>query len=79
MKGASHELEKSQVIHIFVLSFFFFRAAPVAYGGSQAPYKGSQGRIIAVAVGLHHSHSHSKAGSKPYLQCTPQLMARPDP
>ena len=40
--------------------FAFFRAALMAYGGSQAG-----GPIGAVATGLHHSHSH--AGSKPHL------------
>ena len=60
------------------LSFFFFsflpfsRAAPTAYGGSQA-----RGRIGAVASGLRQSHNN--AGSKPRLQPTPQLMATPDP
>ena len=36
--------------------FFFgvFRAAPAAYGGSQA-----RGQIGAVAVGLYHSHSNT--------------------
>ena len=53
-------------------AFCLFRAAPAAYGGSQA-----RGLVGAVAAGLHHSHSnagsqgvsviyttaHSKAGS----------------
>ena len=59
----------------FCLSFFFlclFRAAPAAYGGSQA-----KGPIRAVANGLHHSHSHAR--SELHLQTTAQLMARPDP
>ena len=43
-----------------LLSFFFLRAAPEAYGRSQA-----RGLIRAVAAGLHHSHSHS--ASEPYL------------
>ena len=51
---------------------FFFRAAPVAYGGSQA-----KGQIRAIAAGLHRSHSN--AGSEPCLQNTPQLMATLDP
>ena len=37
---------------IFFFFFGLFRAAPLAHGGSQA-----KGRIGAVAVGLHHSHS----------------------
>ena len=51
------------------LSFFFFffvfsRAAPSAYGDSQAR-------------GLRHSHSNM--GSKPQLQPAPQLTVTPDP
>ena len=57
-----------------IFSFFFFcflfRAAPSACGGSQA-----RSRIGAVATGLCHSHT----GSKPRLQPTRQLIARPDP
>ena len=71
----------------FSLSFFFnalfllcvcarmhvlFRAAPVAYGGTQA-----RGQIAATAAGLQHSRSN--AGSKPYKQPVPQLTATPDP
>ena len=52
--------------------FLLFRAAPSAYGGSQA-----RGLIGATAAGLHHSHSNT--GSKPPLRPTPQLMATPDP
>ena len=40
--------------------FCLFRAAPVAYGGSQ-----TRGQIRAVAAGLYHSHSNT--GSKPHL------------
>ena len=56
------------------LTFFFclFRATPEACGGSQA-----RGPIGAEATGL--CHSHSNAGSKPYLWPTPQLTATPDP
>ena len=52
------------------ISFFFvfFRAALVAYGGSQA-----RGSIRAVASSLHQSHIN--VGSEPSLQPTPQLMA----
>uniref|UniRef100_A0A5G2Q932 HECT-type E3 ubiquitin transferase n=1 Tax=Sus scrofa TaxID=9823 RepID=A0A5G2Q932_PIG len=57
---------------LFPPSFCPFRAAPAAYGGSQA-----RGRIGAVAAGLRQSHSH--AGSEPCLQLTPQLTATPDP
>ena len=52
----------------FLFFFFFFclcisRAAPTAYGGSQA-----RGLIRALATGLHQSHSN--AGSKLRLQPT---------
>ena len=59
------------------LNFFFlfyFRAAPAAYGSSQA-----RGQIEAVAAGLHHSHSNSNMGSKPHLRPIPQLTAMLDP
>ena len=52
--------------------FFFFRAAPVAYGDSQA-----RGRIRATDAGVHHSHSNAR--SKLCLQITPQLIAMPGP
>ena len=57
----------------FLFSFFWglFRAAPAAYGGSQA-----RGRIGAVATGLRQGHSN--AGSGPRLRPTPQLTATPD-
>ena len=54
----------------FFCLFAFSRAAPVAYGGSQA-----RGPIRATAAGLHHSN----ARSKPCLRSTPQLMATPGP
>ena len=41
-------------------TFFFFRAAPVAYGGSQV-----RGLIGAVAADLHQSHSN--ASYEPHL------------
>ena len=46
--------------------FAFFRAAAVAYGGSQ-----DKGLIGAVAASLYHSHSHCNVGSKPCLRPTP--------
>ena len=55
-----------------VFFFLLFRAAPEAYGGSQA-----RGLLGAVAAGLHHSHSN--AGSEPHLGPTPQLTATLDP
>ena len=51
---------------------FFFRDAPVAYGGSQA-----RGEIEAVAAGLHHSHSNM--GSELHLRPASQLTSTPDP
>ena len=56
---------------IFCL-FAFSRAAPTAYGGSQA-----RGLIGAVAATLHQSHSN--VGSELRLQPTPQLTAMPGP
>ena len=50
----------------------FFRAAPMAYGGSQA-----RGQIGDIAAGL--CHSHSKVRSEPCLQPIPQLTAMLDP
>ena len=46
---------------------WLFRAALVAYGGSQA-----RGGIGAVAAGLQHNHGN--LGSEPRLRPTPQLM-----
>ena len=60
----------SGVLFCFVLFCLLFRAAPVAYGGSQA-----RDLIGAVVAG----HSHSKARSEPFLCPTPQLTATPDP
>ena len=67
--------------HLSCLLFFFFfisglfRAAPMAYGNSQA-----RGQIGAVAAGLHHSHSHvGSARSKPSLRPTWKLTATQDP
>ena len=45
-------------IYLFVYLLLFFRAAPVAYGGSQA-----RGWFGAVTTSLHHSHRNS--GSDP--------------
>ena len=53
-------------------AFFFFRATPAAYGGSQA-----RSPIGAVAAGLQHSHSNTR--SETHLRAIPQLMVTPDP
>ena len=57
---------------IFFSFFLFLKAAPMAYGGSQAG-----GPIGATAASLHHSHSDARF--EPHLQPTPQLRATPDP
>ena len=63
-------------VFLFVCLFVFlnglFRAAPAAYGNSQA-----RGQIGAMAASVHHSPSNT--GSEPRLRPTPQLMAMPDP
>ena len=52
--------------------FAFSRAAPMAYGGSQA-----RGLIGTVATSLRQGHSNT--GSEPRLLPTPQLTAMLDP
>ena len=54
-----------------LLLLFDYRAAPVAYGSSQA-----RGPIGAAVVGLC---SHSNARSEPHLQPILKLIAMPDP
>ena len=59
------------ISNIVAAVFCLLRAAPVAYGGSQA------GDLVgAVVAGLRHSHSNAR--SKPCLWSTPQLTATPD-
>ena len=55
----------------FFFFFGLFRAAPTAYGSSQA-----RGPIRAVAASLHHRHNNAR--SEPHLQPTPQLKATLD-
>ena len=43
-------------LYLFIFYFAFSRAAPAAYGGSQA-----KGLIRAVAAGLCHSHSNARS------------------
>ena len=62
LKYILHEIYP-QPFYFFI--FLLLRAAPKAYGGSQA-----RGLIGAVSAGLPHSHSN--AGSNPCLQPTPQ-------
>ena len=59
------------ILTFYFFIFYLFRAAPVAYGVSQA-----RGLIGAVATSLRQSHSNS--GSEPCLRPTPQLTATPD-
>ena len=68
ISGSDH-FSKLQIHHSS--SSFFFRAAPTAYGDSQA-----RGPIRATAAGLHHRHRNE--GSEPHLWPTPQLPATPD-
>ena len=67
-----HYSDLHGVYFLFIYLFCLCRAAPMAYGGSQA-----RGPIGSEATGLHHSHI--KARSEPHLRPTPQLMATPDP
>ena len=53
-------------------SFSLFKAAPVAYGGSQA-------RVPIEAVATSLCQGHSNTGSELSLQPTPRLTATPDP
>ena len=50
--------------YLEIFFFFFLKAAPAAYGGSQA-----RGRNVAAAAGLYHSHSNAR--SQPYLPPVP--------
>ena len=61
---------------VCVCVFCLLRATPEAYGGSQS--RGRMGAAACTAAASLH-HSHSKLGSKPHLQPTPQLTAMPDP
>ena len=56
---------RKDLIWLFIswFFFFFFRAVPTAYGGSQA-----RSQIGAIAASLHYSHSNS--GSEPRLRPT---------
>ena len=63
---------ESLLLFIYLFwSFCLFRASPATYGGFQA-----RGPTEAVVSGLRQSHS--KEGSEPRLQTTPQLTATPD-
>ena len=66
---ARYHISISFLLCLFIL---LFRAAPMAYGSSQA-----RGWIRTVTARLCHSHSNAR--SKPHMWTTPQLMAMPDP
>ena len=61
---------KHDLDFVSLSSSFFLRAAPAAYGGSQAG-----GPMGPVAAGLHHSN----ARPEPHLRPIPQLIAALDP
>ena len=62
-----------QPTFFFVLFCFVFKAALMAYGGSQA-----RGQIRAVATGLHHSSQQHQIRVTSAIS-TPQLTALLDP
>ena len=53
--AVSEFLILDSLTHLFLILFYVFRAALVAYGGSQA-----RGWIGAAAAGLLHSHSNTR-------------------
>ena len=65
-------INKVDGVFFVCLFILFFRAAPMAYGGSQA-----RGLIEATAASLDDSHSHARLDL--HLRPIPQLMATPDP
>ena len=71
-----NEIFFAKVLSVFICMFIYlliiFRAAPAAYGGSQA-----RGWIGAATAGLYRSHSITR--SEPHLWLTPQLTATIDP
>ena len=70
-RGRKRKIEQIEKFY-FILFFAFSRAAPTAYGDSQA-----RGLIGAVVASL--CQSHSNVGSESCLRPTPQLTAMPDP
>ena len=71
-EGRDGNGKRQMRIFFFAPPSIFFRAAPVAFGGSQARV-----RIGAVAAGLRHNHSNS--GSKLHLGPTSHHTAMLDP
>ena len=68
-----HSGNSSKYYYFYLTFFGLFRAAHMAYGGSQV---GSQ--IGAVAAGLYHSHSNTRS-MPPSVTYIPQLVATLDP
>ena len=66
------EGNSQSLLFFFFPVFCLFRAAPSAYGSSQA-------RDLTGAISASLRQSHSNARSEPRLRPTPQLMATPDP
>ena len=63
LSSVSRELSRKGFLFFLSFFFFFLRAAPVAYGRSQA-----RSQIGAAAASLHHSHNNM--GSElPTWQC----------
>ena len=60
------------ILSLLKFIYFFFKAAPAAYGSSQA-----RGQIGAAAASLHHSHGNTRF--EPHLQPKLQLVAALDP
>ena len=63
---------RAEMIFPYFFFFLIFRAAPTAYGCSQA-------RRLIRSVATSLCHSHSNKGSKPHLWPIPQLTAMLDP
>ena len=70
--GTGLRLTKAPHLLYLFVCLFIFKAAPAAYGDSQA--RGQIGAAVASPC-----HSHSNARSKPPLQPTLKLGATPDP
>ena len=72
VSSSSCPMLASLFIYLFIYLFLLFRAALVAYGGSQA-------RVPIGAAAAGQSHNHSNARPELHLQPTPQLTATTDP
>ena len=74
-------ISQGSPLHIQPTFFFFsFRAAPKAYGSSQARDRIRATRpTVARATAASLQHSHSNTRSEPHLRPTPQLSVTQDP